>query len=235
MNAIILAAGLGSRLKEITVNTHKSLLNIAGRVNLERTIECLKELGIEEINIVVGYKASDFEYLKEKFGVNLIYNDKFQVLNNLYSFCLTLEFFGDSFVIDADVVMLKNVLQITQTSVYYTTVREVNNKNDWVVTCNKSGRITKIVPSSKNLPTLFGISYFTKNDARLIKEYIKTLPQSAYHNKKLYYDNVFVSMLDKIVIKEVRVDNKFVCEIDDKDDLTEIDKKGEIYERNLFL
>lgn len=226
MNAIILAAGLGSRLKEITVNKHKSLLKIAGKVNLERTIEFLNDIGVDDINIVTGYKASDFEYLKEKFNVSLIHNDKFDTLNNLYSFCLALDFFGNSFVIDADVVMLKNILQITDTSVYYTTIRKINNKNDWIVTCDDNNRITRIEPSNKNLPTLFGISYFTKNDAILIKERIKSLPKEAFSNKKLYYDNVFVSMLSEIIIKEVRVDNRFVCEIDDKEDLKEINEKA---------
>ena len=68
MNAIILAAGLGSRFKDITKKEHKSLLKIGGKPNLERTIEYLKEAKVEKIIIVVGYLKEKFDYLKEKYG-----------------------------------------------------------------------------------------------------------------------------------------------------------------------
>ena len=49
MNAIILAAGLGSRLKELTKNKHKALFEIEGIPNIERTINFLNEINIKEI------------------------------------------------------------------------------------------------------------------------------------------------------------------------------------------
>ena len=55
MNAIILAAGLGSRFKDITKKEHKSLLKIGDKPNLERTIEYLTDVKVEKIIIVVGY------------------------------------------------------------------------------------------------------------------------------------------------------------------------------------
>ena len=72
MNAIILAAGLGSRLKDITQKTHKALLKVFDEPNIERTIKFLKEINVDEIYVVTGYKAEDFLYLESKFGVKLI-------------------------------------------------------------------------------------------------------------------------------------------------------------------
>ena len=67
MNAIILAAGLGSRFKDITQSTHKSLLDIHGTPNLERTLTFLRQANIDNIVIVTGYLHEQFEYLKKKY------------------------------------------------------------------------------------------------------------------------------------------------------------------------
>ncbi|HHH4566492.1 TPA: NTP transferase domain-containing protein, partial [Morganella morganii] len=73
MNAVILAAGLGSRFGDITKKTHKALLPIGGIPNIERTIQYLSEFGITEIVIVTGHLAHQFEYLQEKYGCILIH------------------------------------------------------------------------------------------------------------------------------------------------------------------
>lgn len=109
MNAIILSAGLGSRFKEKTKNKHKSLFEINGIPNIERTIIYLHEAGIENIYIITGYLSEQFNYLKSKYNCHLIYNEKYKEYNNIYSFYLAKNFFGDSYVIDSDVVLFKNI------------------------------------------------------------------------------------------------------------------------------
>lgn len=109
MNAIILAAGLGSRFQEITKNNHKALLPIGGIPNIERTIQYLKEANIHEIYIVTGHMANMFSYLEEKYDVTLVFNDKYNIYNNIRSLQVALSVFNDSFVIDADVVLLENI------------------------------------------------------------------------------------------------------------------------------
>lgn len=223
MNAIILAAGLGSRLKQITQNTHKALLKVFGKPNIERTIEFLRQIKVNDIYIVTGYKAEDFLYLEKKFSVNLLYNENYATQNNLSSFCKALEFFGDSFIIDADVVMLKNILQKEENSILYTTIRN-SNKTEWIVK-SKNGIINGIEISNKKEPSLLGISYFCQKDAKLIKEKIKTLDKNSFDDTALYYDNVIASLYDKIQIKARLINNNLVCEIDDKNDLKELEQK----------
>lgn len=63
MNAIILAAGLGSRFREITQKKHKALLPLPNGIpNIEQTIIYLKQAGIHEIHIVTGYFAEQFDF-----------------------------------------------------------------------------------------------------------------------------------------------------------------------------
>ena len=71
MKAIILAAGLGTRLRPMTDNTPKALIKVKDKPLVEYQIEFLKEKGIDEIIVVVGYLHEQFDYLKEKhyFGL----------------------------------------------------------------------------------------------------------------------------------------------------------------------
>lgn len=73
-NAIIMAAGTASRFAPLSFEVHKALIEVKGEVLIERQIRQLKEAGINEVIIVTGYKAEQFEYLKDKFGVKLIHN-----------------------------------------------------------------------------------------------------------------------------------------------------------------
>ena len=84
MKAIILAAGLGTRLRPMTENTPKALVKVNEKPLVEYQIEFLKERGIDDIIIVVGYLKEQFDYLKEKYGVRLVFNEKYADYNNFY-------------------------------------------------------------------------------------------------------------------------------------------------------
>ena len=92
MNAIIMAAGLGSRFKEMTKNRPKSLLEINGTPNLVRTLRMLHDANINDIYIVVGYLHEQFEILQNQYpdlkelNLHFLYNDHFSDYNNVYSF-----------------------------------------------------------------------------------------------------------------------------------------------------
>ena len=92
MRAILLAAGMGTRLRPLTLDTPKSLIEVNGRPLLERQIEFLRERGVEEIIVVTGYLAEKFDYLKDKYGVKLVNNDKYDIYNNIYTMYLVREY-----------------------------------------------------------------------------------------------------------------------------------------------
>ncbi|AQW81938.1 phosphocholine cytidylyltransferase [Campylobacter pinnipediorum subsp. pinnipediorum] len=224
MNAIILAAGLGSRLKELTKNKHKALFEIDGIPNIERTIKFLNESGVFDIYIVTGYLAENFNFLEEKYNVKLLHNELYKNYNNAYSLKVALEYFGDSFLIDADVVLLKNIFTKQNYSRYYTTTRKKSDKKEWVVKTHNN-RIIGIEISNEVAPSLLGISFFNKKDGAIIKEQICNLTIDFFENSKLYYDDLIIKNLNKINVQNEYVENKFVGEIDDKTDLEEIKQK----------
>lgn len=79
MRAIILAAGMGSRLTPLTLNMPKPLIKINNESIIERQIKFIREIGINEIIVMTGYLKEEFEFLKEKYGFKIIYNDKYDI------------------------------------------------------------------------------------------------------------------------------------------------------------
>lgn len=225
MNAIILAAGLGSRFKEITKVHHKSLLEIGGKPNLERTLDYLKEFGIEEIYIVVGYLKEQFEYLKDKYNVKLIENEHYSDYNNIYSFYLASEYFSDSLIIEGDIVLFDNIFKNLNISSYYVTTRKQNSV-EWNPIVNSEGFVEKMEVSDKKIPSLMGISYWDDASCKIIKEYMKEkyLSKEILENSKLYWDNIVIDLFDKLKIKLNEIDNNLIFEMDNKEDYEYISK-----------
>ena len=202
MNAIILAAGLGSRLKEITKSKHKALIEIKGIPNIERTILYLKEAGIDEIYIVTGYLSSQFEYLTYKYGCKLIKNNKYREYNNIYSFYLASKYLSDSYVIDSDVVLFKNIfLDKPVFSTYYTIIRPESDE----------------LESSRHLPSLLGISFWNLGDSKkILAELEKYNKLSVLEDSKLYWDNIPMSLLGSM---EIRVRELSICDAYEMDNI----------------
>ena len=76
-NAVIMAAGTSSRFAPLSYERPKALLEVKGEILIERQIRQLREAGILEIYVVVGYKAEQFNYLKDMFGVKIIRNNEY--------------------------------------------------------------------------------------------------------------------------------------------------------------
>ncbi len=99
MQAIMMAAGKGSRMGELTVGEPKSFAEIKGIKLIEYNLRLLKHYGIEEIIIVTGYCCEAFEKLtKDMKHVRLIYNPFYEMTNVLGSFFMGMEALRDDFI-----------------------------------------------------------------------------------------------------------------------------------------
>ena len=81
-NAIILAAGMSTRFVPLSYEQPKGLLKVKGEVLVERQICQLREKGIQEVVIVVGYMKEKFQYLVDKYGVILVESKEYEKKNN---------------------------------------------------------------------------------------------------------------------------------------------------------
>lgn len=115
LSALILAAGFGSRITDITSNP-KCLLEIAGKTLLQWHFEHLKTLGIKDIFLVVGYKKELIEKhvddYKKDFNLTLIELEDYRQKGNTYSFYLGLQALQGSFLLfDGDLIYENRILK----------------------------------------------------------------------------------------------------------------------------
>ena len=101
-NAIILAAGTASRFAPLSLERPKALIEVRGEVLIERQIRQLREAGISEIVIVVGYRKEDFSYLTEKYGVILVENPDYLTRNNNSSIFAARKYLKNSYICSSD-------------------------------------------------------------------------------------------------------------------------------------
>lgn len=124
MKAIILAAGIASRLRPLTDNTPKCLLKIGDKCLLQRAIDNLIANNITDILIVTGYLEDKIKsFVKETYPtlqVSYIYNDKYDSTNNIYSLWLAKPFIidDDMLLLDSDILFDEKIVHALTTSKY---------------------------------------------------------------------------------------------------------------------
>lgn len=228
MRAIILAAGMGTRLRPLTYTTPKSLVKVMGQPMVERQIEFLHEKGINDIIVLVGYMKEKFYYLQDKYNVKLIYNDKYNVYNNVYTMYLVRDYLEDSYVTEADVYMVRNYFDPeVKESTYFSGIKK-DFKSEWKLHFDNSGKIYEIQVGPGTDYIMSGISYWSKADGIVIKKKIEEII-SGGDFEKVYWDDVVGQIIkDKLNahIRKIGSDDWF--EIDSVPDL----KKAEEFLKN---
>lgn len=218
MRAILLAAGMGTRLRPLTLDTPKSLIEVNGKPLLERQVEYLKEKGVEEIIVVTGYLAEKFDYLKEKYGVKLVHNDKYEVYNNIYTMYLVREYLEDTYVVDADVYIAKNfLLERPETSMYFSANKK-GFKGEWKLHFDENLKVTDIEVGDNEGYILCGVSYWAKKDTDII---VKELEDMVEHGDftNLYWDDIVKNNIAKLDIHVQKISEDSIYEIDNLDEL----------------
>lgn len=176
MNAIILAAGLGSRLKPLTKEVPKPLVKVNGLSLIERQIYLLKEAGICEIIIVIGYMSDKFKFLEKKYNVKLIYNNKYKEYNNIYSLYLAQDYLNNTYILEGDVYLTKNLfIENLKHSTYFAVKKEMY-ENEWVLKYDNKKRLEEIyIGYEKGAYVMSGISYWNIDDTKVIKDKLNKL------------------------------------------------------------
>ncbi|OCA88282.1 CTP--phosphocholine cytidylyltransferase [Bacillus sp. FJAT-27225] len=224
MRAIILAAGMGTRMRPLTLTTPKSLVEVNGIPMLERQIEFLKEKGINEIIVVTGYLKEKFEYLKSMYNVTLINNDAYDKYNNLYTMNLVSEYLPGSYVLEADVYLNENfLLENPKDSLYFSAKREEFN-NEWILRFDANNKVYDIeIGTSRNEYILCGVSFWSIEDGIFIKGKIKEAMKQGNYSS-LYWDDIVKNNISKlnVFIKKIKATDCF--EIDSLEELEDVNK-----------
>ena len=198
-NAIVLAAGFGSRCVPLTYETPKGLLTIHGKPMLERQIEQLKESGVEEIIIVVGYLKEKFEYMIDKYGVKLVFNPEFSTKNNLTSLYYALPHLKNSYLLCADNWIENNIFNAYEADSWFSCLYMEGPTPEWSVKHAKDDRIQKIMIGGSDCWTIVGPAYFTQSFSNVFSKLIVD-----YYNKPgtedYYWEHVLKDHISQLPI-----------------------------------
>ena len=104
--AVIIAAGFGSRMVPITLNTPKPLVRVHGKMIIETLLDAIVEAGIPEIVVVRGYLWEQFDSLLHKYPqIRFVYNPLFNESNNISSAYLAKDLLQNAYVCEADLLL----------------------------------------------------------------------------------------------------------------------------------
>lgn len=163
-NAIILAAGYGMRMVPINLEVPKGLLQIKGEPLIERIICQLHKVGINKIDIVVGFMKEQYEYLIDKYNINLIFNKEYMTRNNLYSLYCVAEKLGNTYIIPCDIWCEENPFSEEEWYSWYMVTDQCDERSS--VRINRKKELTEVKRNELG-NTMIGISYLLKKDTNI--------------------------------------------------------------------
>lgn len=236
MQAIILAAGMGKRLKELTEHNTKCMVRVNGETLIERMLRQLDALALERIVIVVGYKQevlrSYIQKLSSKTPIVFIENNVYDRTNNIYSLYLAKDYLleTDTLLLESDLIFEDAVLE----ALIYDkreTLALVDQYESWMSgTCVKLGAddsIETFVPGKSFRFEEIKDYYKTVNVYKFSRKFSEThyVPFLEAYCHALgnneYYEQVLrvITMLDEPGISAKRLNGQKWYEIDDIQDL----------------
>ena len=241
MQALILAAGTGSRLKQYTEKVPKCMVPVNGVPMIERAIDSLVEAGINKLYIGLGYKAEVLKkFIADTFTterlngmqIDFVENPVYDKTNNIYSLWLACSVFSqdDTLLLESDLVfskeLIKNLVQAKDKN-----LAVVSHYEDWMDgTCtilDKENNILDFIGKNAQNPADVEKYYKTVN----IYKFSRDFTESYYlpflqtfmdvFGKNNYYETClkFLAQTDPTLLKAFKVSGDIWYEIDNPDDL----------------
>ena len=212
--ALILAAGIGKRLGDLTKDIPKCLLPVdSDNVLLDYSLDALKDNGITEIIFVSGFAESKLkEYIdkkwKNKFNIKYIFNEKFSEYNNIYSAYLAKDIWDDETVLlNSDIIfhpeILKNLKLKIKNRMSHLVIDDKKKliEEDMKVKISTSGEIKKInkkLDIKTSAGEYIGITYLRGVER---EQFLKSLEKNVKGNRlDLYYEDALAHILDKVSV-----------------------------------
>lgn len=162
-NAVILAAGASTRFIPLSLEQPKGLFEVKGEKLIERQIQQLQDAGIKNITIVLGYKKEMFYYLEDKYGVNFIINESFNIKNNIESLYLAKEKLRNTYICVSDSYFVENPFNQYEYQTFNAGISIKKKTNEMYVDTDENGKIIMMEKYRDSGKVLFGHSFWNED------------------------------------------------------------------------
>ena len=217
--AVILAAGFGSRLAPVTLDTPKPLVKINGVRIIDTLLDALTEKGITNITIVRGYRKEQFDALKEKYPtIQFRDNPDYNVTNNISSAMCALDVIDRCYICEADLYITNpDIIHKYEYCSGYLGAK-VSETDDWCFR-KRNGCVDRYQMGGTDCYQAYGISYWDSRDSEQLKADLSKVYRSRGGRENLW-EQVPLRICRKNYQLEV-----FKCH---KSDIIEIDNFTEL-------
>lgn len=226
-NAIIMAAGLGTRMRPLTNEVPKPLVEVNGTRMIESIIHALQKEDINDITIVTGYLADKFDFLPEKYsGVKLINNPYFNKYNNISSLYVARKELKNTVILDGDQLIYNpEILSSNFENSGYAGSWTDDWSDEWimhtddedkVVSCDRDG--------GQNGWRLYSVSKWNKKDSKTLS----SLAEQEFNNENydVYWDDIPMFLYpDKFDLSVHKINKEDIVEIDSLNELAALDSQ----------
>ena len=179
----------------------------------------MKEAGIADITLVVGYKAEMFAYLCDKYGVEIVLNEDYARYNNTSSLIRVIDKLDNTFVCSSDNYFPENVFMNDSDDSYYSALYAEGETNEYCLTTDADDYITDVRVGGRDSWYMVGHVFFNRE----FSEAFRNIMTEEYKNdttKHGYWEDLYIRYIDQL--PKMKINRYKEGEIQEFDSLDEL-------------
>lgn len=217
-----MAAGMSSRFAPISYEKPKVLLFVKGEILIEREIRQLKEAGISDITVVVGYLKEKLFYLEDKFNVKIVVNDDYYRYNNTSTLMKVFDKLKNTYICSSDNYFSENVFEPFVYDSYYSAVYANGKTEEYCIATDDTGLIKNVTIGGSDSWYMLGHVYWNKSfsdnfKSILLREYDSQI------TKEQLWENLYMRYINECKLYIRKYDDSIIKEFDSLDELRSFD------------
>lgn len=225
-NAIILAAGKSTRFAPFTYEKPKGLFCVKGEILIERQIKQLKDAGVEEIYIIVGYMKEKFFYLEAKYNVKLLINNQFDQKGNLYTLYIARTYLSNTYICCADHYFIENpfVAQNPDNRSYRACVFLKGKFREFAVNVSDADVITGVDVGGSDSLAMVGHAYMNEKFSVKFRELMEK-EINDFGVSSMFWEEFYAKHIKELTFYKKEFSEKKILEFESIDDLRKFDSE----------